>query len=130
DNGTLGHVFLGICGREFRLNRLGKNDFKRNDVSQFVLGDASDRFSVANPDDNDPKSPFPIDTKYLMAYPIYLRLAGANAHWRIEGGTIEVFTGSASYCLEMLPGKRNILLGPSSGEFLFVKPPNTPEHSA
>lgn len=123
DNGTLGHVFLGLGGREFRLNRLGKNDFQRNDVSQFVLGDPSHPFSVANPDDNDPKQPFPLDTADLVKYPIYLRLAGANLHWRVEGGTITVHTGPNSYVLDMLPGPKNILLGPDSGETLFITHP-------
>jgi hypothetical protein len=124
DNGTLGHVYLGLGGREFRLNRRLKNDFMRNDVSQFVLGDASHAFSVANPEDNDPRSPYPLDTADLLQYPIYLRLSGPNGHWRVEGGTIEIQTGSAAYSIDILPGDKAALLGPRSGEVLFIRHPS------
>ena len=90
NNGTLGAVYLGIGGREFRLNRLGQNDFMKNNVSQFMLGDGSHAFSVVNPDANDPKKGLPLDSADLDLYPIYLRLAGANAHWQVEIGRAHV----------------------------------------
>jgi hypothetical protein len=123
NNGTLGAVFLGICGREFRLNRLGQNDFMRNNVSQFVLGDASHSFSVGNPDANDPKKPMPLDSADLDLFPTYVRLAGANAHWHVTAGTIKVYMGAASQTLRILPPGMDLLLGPTAGEFLFIRPP-------
>lgn len=124
NNGTYGAVYLGIGGREFRLNRLGQNDFMKNNVSQFVLGDASHMFSVAKPDDNDPKQPLPLDSFDLELHPIYLRLAGANAHWQVVAGMIKVHAGPASQAIRILPAGASILLGPDSGEFLFVRPPS------
>lgn len=123
NNGTLGAVYLGIGGREFRLNRLGQNDFMRNNVSQFVLGDGSHAFSVVNPDANDPKRGVPLDGTDLDLFPIYLRLAGANAHWQVAAGTIKVHAGAASMSLRILQPGTDLLLGPDCGEFLFVRPP-------
>lgn len=123
NNGTLGAVYLGIGGREFRLNRLGQNDFMKNNVSQFMLGDGSHAFSVVNPDANDPKKGLPLDSADLDLYPIYLRLAGANAHWQVATGTIKVHAGPGSMSMRIVPPGTNILLGPDCGEFLFVRPP-------
>lgn len=120
NNGTMGAVFLGMGGREFRLNHVGKNDFQRNSMDQFVLGDASHAFSVSNPDHNDPTSPMPLDTAELKQFPIYLRLAGANAHWELMGGTIEIYAGTMMHTMDLLPRASRILLGPDSGEFLVV----------
>jgi hypothetical protein len=120
NNGTLGAVYLGIGGREFRLNRLAQNDFMRNNVSQFVLGDASHAFSVKNPDANDPKLGVPLDSTDLTKYPMYLRLAGANAHWQVESGTVVVTKGAGpKQTIAILPPNRDILLGPDAGEFLY-----------
>lgn len=124
NNGTLGAVYLGIGGREFRLNRLGQNDFMKNNVSQFMLGDGSHAFSVVNPDANDPKKGLPLDSADIGSYPIYLRLAGANAHWQVATGTIKVHAGHGSLSMRILPPGTNILLGPDCGEFLFVRPPS------
>jgi hypothetical protein len=121
NNGTLGAVYLGIGGREFRLNRLGQNDFKRNDVSQFVLGDAGHSYAVANPDVNDPKTPLPLDTADLLSFPLYLRLAGANGHWHVAAGTIKVNAGAASATIRILPPTSTIVLGPDAGELLFIQ---------
>jgi hypothetical protein len=123
NNGTVGAVYLGIGGRELRLNRVGTNDFMQGSISQFVLGDASHAFSVGNPDANDPKKPLPLDSADLSLFPIYLRLAGANGHWHVTAGTIKVNAGAASQSLRILPPGTQILMGPSCGEFLFVRPP-------
>lgn len=122
-NGTLGAVYLGIAGREFRLNRLGTNDFMRNGVSQFVLGDASHAFAVKNPDANDPKKPLPLDTDDIERYPLYLRLAGANGHWEVVEGTVRVEAGIASQVIRILPQGATLLMGPDVGEFLQIEKP-------
>lgn len=122
-NGTVGAVYLGLCGREFRLNRVGANDFMQGSISQFVLGDASHAYSVGNPDANDPKKPLPLDTADLTLFPIYLRLAGANGHWHVTAGTIKVMASAASQTLRIVPPGTQIMMGPTAGEFLFVRPP-------
>jgi hypothetical protein len=121
NNGTLGAVYLGIGGREFRLNRLGQNDFMRNSVSQFVLGDASHPFAVREPDVNDPKKGVPLDTTDLTMFYTYLRLAGANAHWHVAGGSIRVQAGASSQTIDIMPAGTELLLGPNAGEFLYVR---------
>ncbi len=118
-NGTLGAVYLGIAGREFRLNRLGQNDFMRNSVSQFVLGDATHPYAVRTPAANDPKMPLPLDTTMIAQHPLYLRLAGANAHWEVADGTIVINGGGAP--IRMLPSGTKLLLGPEAGEFMYFK---------
>jgi len=118
NNGTLGAVYLGMAGREFRLNRLGQNDFMRNNVSQFVLGDPSHPFAVRDADNNDPKNP-QLDTTDIAKFPLYLRLAGANAHWEIDDGMIVV---NGSQTIRILPQGAKLKLGPNTGEFWYFQP--------
>jgi hypothetical protein len=123
NNGTMGAVYLGIAGREFRLNRYPQNDFMRNSISQFMLGDDSHAFAVKNPDGNDPKQPMPLDTNDIARYPLYLRLAGANGHWEIVEGSIRVEAGAASKTIRILPQGVTLLMGPDTGEFLHIEQP-------
>lgn len=119
NNGTLGAVFLGLGGREFRLNRMGTNDFVRNGTSEFMLGDASHPYAVRNPDANDPKAPVPLDTTTIGQFPKYLRLAGANAHWEVMEASIVINGGGAP--MRILPAGMHLLLGPDAGEYVYFK---------
>ncbi|MCX4242168.1 hypothetical protein [Paraliomyxa miuraensis] len=120
NNGTMGAVYLGLGGREFRLNRIGHNDFQRNSISQFVLGDASHAYAVSHPDDNDPTSPMPLDTIDLARFPVYIRLAGANGHWEIVGGVVDVHAGPTMHTFDLMERASMVLLGPDSGEYLVL----------
>jgi hypothetical protein len=119
-NGTMGAVYLGMGGREFRLNRIGRNDFQRNSSSSFVLGDASHADSVSHPDYNDPSTDMPLHTTDLARFPLYIRLAGASGHWEIVGGTIDVYAGSTVHSFDLTERMSRLVLGPDAGEFLVL----------
>jgi hypothetical protein len=120
DKGTNGWVYLGVCGREFLLDRTGHNGFKKNTTDQYVLGDANHVFSVANAGQNDPKAPLALDTADLPLFPIYLRLKADNL-WHVEGGSIKIFAGGTTETISILAGSRNLFLGPDCGEYLFLR---------
>jgi hypothetical protein len=123
DKGTNGSVYVSLCGREFRLDRTGQDDFRRKTTDQYVLGDANNIFSVANPEVNDPQAPLPLDAADLPLFPIYLRLKADNL-WHVQGGSIKIFTGGpTAVTIDILPGNRSLFLGPQCGEYLFLRPP-------
>ena len=64
-----GPVYLGFGSREFRLNRPGVDDFKRNSNNTFILGDGS---NVANAAENDPRA-FTIEADDVGKYDVYIR---------------------------------------------------------
>jgi hypothetical protein len=122
DNGTNGTVILGIGGREFVLDRTGRNDFKQNTNDHFVLGAPNNVDVVANSDFNDPNKLFPLRTEALPDFPIYVRHEGADA-WRLNGVTITITSSQGTQTLTALPGSQNLVLGPESGRFLFIRGP-------
>jgi hypothetical protein len=117
EKGTDGRVYLGLGGREFLLHRAGQNDFRKNNIDTFVLGDAG---NVANAGLNDPRAPLPLDTAELPLFPIYLRLQ-ANNLWHVKGGTIKIHAGNTTQTINILPGPGNLFLGSDCGEYLFLR---------
>ena len=82
--GTDGEVYLGIGGREFRLDQPG-DQFKRGDPNQFTIGVGS---NIENPDINGlPLNPGPTGKSPEIKdnvvtgtnlFPVYLRLDPKN----------------------------------------------------
>lgn len=66
--GTDGRVYLGACGREFRLASAA-DDFEIGSEKTFVLGKNA---NVTNPGLNDPRAP-QLDTDDASNYPVYIR---------------------------------------------------------
>jgi hypothetical protein len=89
--GTNGYVFLGIGGREFRLDS-GENDFERNTTFLYHLGDIA---TVLNADLNDPRSP-QLDTADLASFRVYIRFepAGRKPGWNLEEVEVIVNPGA------------------------------------
>jgi hypothetical protein len=90
-NGTNGLVYLGIAGREFRLNNSG-NDFVPNSETIFTLGENN---SVKNRELNDPQLPR-LRVDDLATFPVYLRFASRvdADHWGLDETTVTVNPGS------------------------------------
>lgn len=89
--GTDGKVYLGLGGREFRLNS-GVDDFIANSApTTFVFGLGS---TVNNSPDNDPRSPFPLTTENVDKYPIYIRFEPSSDTdiWTLASVTVSIFT--------------------------------------
>jgi hypothetical protein len=78
--GTDGAVYLGIGGREFRLDT-NLDDFERGSGFEFILGDGGNINYAA---DNDPRRGYVVDTADLDHFPVYIRFqpVNNNDHWR------------------------------------------------
>src|SRR6185436_1829906 len=89
-DGTNGRVYLGVGGREFRLDNSG-NDFAANTSAQtFILGYGA---SILNAVDNDPRSPYPLVTEILDKYPKYIRFEPENDDdiWNLAFVKVSIF---------------------------------------
>ncbi|SFD41002.1 hypothetical protein [Streptomyces aidingensis] len=90
---TVGAVYLGLAGREFRLRKSAAG-LARGAEDTFTLGEEADVFDA---EFNDPRSPG-LDTADLDRFPAYLRLApaGPGSAWCLEDVTVTVNPGSGS----------------------------------
>lgn len=96
--GTDSLVYLGIGGREFRIESKGVDDFEPATERTYVLrtppewgpaneGLGEDERPVRYPTHNDPSSDYPLDSDILGSFPVYLRY-----HPRIVAGTEDIDT--------------------------------------
>jgi hypothetical protein len=119
--GTNGRVYLGIGGREFRLDKPG-NQFERGDVNTFIIGNGS---NIENPDGvnniTNSSNSYEIGTYHLNVFPKYIRFEPQrnNDNWNVEVVELRVTDDTnAVYQFEALDGNGNIWLGKRSGLFL------------
>src|ERR1041384_2347365 len=107
--------FLGIGGREFRLDNPAYEDFRRGDYNEFRLGEES---NVRYPEHNDPRSPFPLATQSLHLYPKYIRLqTSSDENWNLEHIAVTINRGDDLQQLDFasLSQNQNIWLGNRNG---------------
>ena len=64
DAGTNGSVYLGICGREFKLGRADTNDFERSSHREYFFGNGS---NVEEAKFNDPRDPLSLTQRIRIA---------------------------------------------------------------
>ena len=116
--GTDGFVYLGIGGREFRVDRPNINDLEKNTTEIFVF---SPNGTVVNPTLNDPTSPYKLKTEDLDKFPRYIRFRGAgdDDNWNIEQLKVTVNPGASEKVYEALGGSNNVWLGARNGEFFY-----------
>jgi hypothetical protein len=127
--GTNGRVFLGIGGREFRLDKLG-NQFQKNQTDTFTINSTSmdiensERNSL--PDTGNVNSPR-IENNIGIAFnlPVYLRFDpnDNNDDWNIERVKVQVIGGLNSTFIfpnDVLKDG-NIWLGNKFGLFLNLR---------
>ena len=57
-----GCVYLGICGREFRVDA-ADHGFKTGSGKKYIFGQGA---NVSCPDLNDPRAPYPLWTEHLL----------------------------------------------------------------
>jgi hypothetical protein len=79
--GTDGDVYLGVCGREFRVDT-GSEDFQRGSSKEYIFGDDA---NVLRPELNDPRDHL-LFVENLARFPIYLRFQPTNRadHWFMQ----------------------------------------------
>ena len=120
--GTDGDVFIAIGGREFKLDS-AVNDFEKGSDRTYLLGEGTGPGSTLNnPELNDPRSPFMLDTTDLDRFPIWIRFEpfGDSPDWNLDlvQATVNPGPGQIRY-QALLAG--NLWLGQNSGKYCFLK---------
>jgi len=131
DGGTDGSVFLGIGGREFRLDS-SVDDFERGSYRVYVLGSAPaqsflpwpewwPQVAVSHPDRNDPALGLRLDTSVFNPLPKYLRLEGSD-HWALCSAIAAVYAGDQFIIAYATPDslRPHVWLGPTSGRVVHL----------
>jgi hypothetical protein len=115
--GTDGNVYLGICGREFNIDRASVNDFEKGNSADYFLGTGS---NVSQAAFNDPKSP-QLDTVDADRYPVYIRFepAGDFPDWNLESATVTITPGGVQF--QRLAGTDNLWLGQAMGKTCYLR---------
>jgi hypothetical protein len=119
--GTNGRVYLGICGREFRLDKPG-DQFRVGTLDNFIIGIGS---NIENPNGvndivNSPNS-YEIDTYLLNIFPKYIRFEPQdnNDNWNISRVELRVTDEtSVVHNFDALISNGSIWLGKNSGLLL------------
>jgi hypothetical protein len=116
--GTDGSVFLGLGGREFRLDTL-EDDFETASDRVYILGLGA---NINNPVVNDPRSP-QLDTQFLNQTPVYIRFAQRDGrdHWNLARARVTVNPGPQEVVFEANVG--NLWFGPLVGAFCYLSSP-------
>jgi hypothetical protein len=129
--GTDGRVYLGLAGREFRLDS-SRDDYERGSAREYILGRAPlepnlppPQIRVLNPDRNDPRKDFPLDTTNLDAAPVYVRFEpeGDSPDWNLRSAIILVYTGEGQFVVAYVApqGFDNLWLGDRYGKVLYLR---------
>jgi hypothetical protein len=116
DAGTdSGNVYLGVCGREFRVDS-EQDDFERGTTRTYAFGDNA---NVSDPELNDPREQL-LMTENVELLPTYLRYYGERDHWRLQRAAF-VLNGQESpqWTTESYLG-RGIWLGTSAGMYVHI----------
>jgi hypothetical protein len=119
--GTNGRVYLGICGREFRLDKPG-DQFRVGILDNFIIGMGS---NIENPNSvndiiNSPNS-YEIDTFLLDIFPKYIRFEpqGNDDNWNVSRVELRVTDDTnIVHNFDALISNGSIWLGENSGLLL------------
>lgn len=128
--GTDGRVYLGLGGREFRLDSTA-DDFERGSWREYVLGRGpvepnlpSPQVRVNNRDENDPRTHFPLDTANLNRSPVYIRFEpeGSGPNWNLAFAAALVYTGEGQFFAAFIPPPefQDLWLGDPYGKVLYL----------
>jgi hypothetical protein len=128
--GTDGRVYLGLGGREFRLDSKA-DDYERGSWREYVLGRGpkepdlpSPQVRVEWPEFNDPRVGFAIDTVDLMKSPVYLRFEpeGDSPNWNAKTVFALVYVGESTFYMSFTtpPGFDNLWMGDEMGKIVYL----------
>jgi hypothetical protein len=126
--GTDGRVYLGIGGREFRLDSR-EDDYERGSWREYLLGTAAPERNLSAPqlrvlnwDDNSPTLRFPLDTDYLQRAPVYIRFEPEHPldNWNLFFAAVLVYAGA--FVAGYSPPERfqDLWLGSAMGKVLYL----------
>lgn len=129
--GTDGQVFLGLGGREFRLDS-SQDDYERGSWREYILGRAPlepnlppPQIRVSNGARNDPRQGFPIDTTRLTPRtPVYIRFepSGNSPDWNLKSAVVLVYTGEGQFVVAYMSPQSfdNLWMGDRYGKILYL----------
>ena len=118
---TKGAVYLGLGGREFRLDIDDHDDFGEGDETTYVFGEGT---NVMLPERNDPRSGVPLALNDATAFPVYVRLepAAKADDWELANVRVRVAAESGNVEFVALQGANDrIWLGRESGTILHLR---------
>ena len=128
--GTDGRVYLGLGGREFCMNS-SADDYERGSWREYVMGRGpvgpelpEPQVRVLDPQQNDPRFGFKLDTVHLTQTPVYLRFepTGSNANWNLASATALVYTGDGEFfsAFRLPDGFDDLWLGDDYGKSVHL----------
>jgi hypothetical protein len=97
--GTDGRVYLGLGGREFRMDSRA-DDYERGSWREYIMGLGpvepdlpAPQIRVLNGPRNDPREGLPIDRVNLSKTPVYIRFepAGESPNWNLSTAVVLVY---------------------------------------
>jgi hypothetical protein len=111
--GTDGDVFLGICGREFRLDT-SQDDFEAGTIARYLLGEQA---NIRNEDRNDPRNP-QLDTDDLDRFPMYMRFdpVDSDSDWNVTRVSVDVEGRNYGAFFQ-----KGLWLSQRSGKFFYLR---------
>jgi len=127
DAGTDGTVYLGICGREFKLDS-SEEDFDRKSDATYVLGQALEgERIVLDRAHNDPREDYPLDSENLEKFPAYIRFDQdpSTSAWNLDAVSVTIKSSVegdtlARYNAPINIGDGNLWLGKAFGSFCYL----------
>ena len=128
--GTDGNVYLGIGGREFRLDS-SADDYEKNSFREYILGRAplepnlpAPQVRVNNKENNDPRNGYQLDTSNLNKFPVYIRFEPVNSddNWNLRFTAVLVYTGASQFNTAYTVSEEfeNLWLGKSFGKIVYL----------
>jgi hypothetical protein len=125
--GTDGRVYLGLGGREFRLDSKA-DDYERGSWRVYVLGQGPvdplppPQTHVTDPVLNDPRKGFPLDTVNLTRSPVYVRFepAGNSPNWNLAFAAALVYAPQFVVAYTPPADFDNLWLGDPAGKVLYL----------
>ena len=125
--GTDGRVYLGLGGREFRMDS-GGDDYERGSWREYIMGHGpvepdlpSPQVRVLNGQQNDPRVGMPIKK---LNTPVYIRFepAGGNPNWNLAFVAVLVY--APQFAVAYAPPEPNnfdsLWLGEKYGKVLYL----------
>jgi len=126
--GTDGNVYLGLGGREFRLDSR-EDDYERGSWREYVLADASPEPNLTIPqvrlrnwEKNDPTLRFPLETSDLARTPVYIRFEPHSGFdsWNLFFAAVSVYAGEFVVGYTPPDHFNDIWLGDAMGKVLYL----------
>ena len=126
--GTDGSVYLGLGGREFRLDSV-EDDYEKGSWREYIMGVGPveptlppPQIRVNNKDQNDPRLGFPLDTVNLVRTPVYIRFEpeGSGDRWNLSFAAALVYSGQFVVGYTAPADFDNLWFGQATGKILYL----------